>query len=834
MKKFRKVIKNQLKRKAKFILAPLKAGFKSKYSKKITKYASIHYNSRVLDDTILYQSRDGKSITDSPYAMFLQLINDKKYKEFTHIWVASDYNKKKEFKKQLKKYRKIIVVVKESDEYLEALCTSRYLINNSTFPAYFSKKDEQIYINTWHGTPLKHMGLDVPDNLVGSQNVIKNFLSSNYIISPNAHTTRILNNAFRLSNIYGGKILEIGYPRIDLTINNNKNHIKSLLKKHKVKIGNDKVILYAPTWRGTDVNNSIDNIEEVLKTVKLIEKNTNYQVLLKVHPFDYKKASKVKNLNPYLVPDDFDTNELLTVVDLLVTDYSSIFFDYLVTNNPIIFYSPDYDEYNSSRGFYITPDELPGPSVKSVDDLIEEINKAEDTRGKYKQIYKEFKSDYVPYEDGDVAKTAINQIFNNTFSIEKNNKKETILIYPGGMKNNGITTSAINLLENIDYNKYDVTIFLNNSKNKEILNNLAKVNENVRIILRKGPLLSSIKEYYKHLFIKNRGLLSFVEKNIYPKELYAREFKKIFGISRFDYVIDFSGYSMFWPKILLSTESKKKLIYMHSDIKSDMNRWVNGKRPHYLNLKGVITLYNSFDYLVSVSDETKNVNQKNLPNTIVQSKFTSAMNTLNLENINENKNKNNDFFTTSNKDNVLVSVINNEITTIPFNESDFKIISMGRLSPEKGFDVLISAFKLIVNEKDNVKLYILGDGPLRDQLIKLIYELELEDSVFLVGQKSNPFNIMSKCDLFTLTSHYEGQSMVLLESLTLKLDVLASDIPANRYVLKDGEYGMLVDNTPEKVAEGINKFIDKSVPEYKKFDPEKHNKKAMSEFYNLL
>ncbi|MFA1038518.1 CDP-glycerol glycerophosphotransferase family protein, partial [Staphylococcus aureus] len=115
-------------------------------------------------------------------------------------WVASDYNKKKEFKKQLKKYRKIIVVVKESDEYLEALCTSKYIINNSTFPAYFSKKDEQIYINTCHGTPLKHMVLDVPDNLVGSQNVIKNFLSSNYIISPNAHTTRILNNAFRLSN----------------------------------------------------------------------------------------------------------------------------------------------------------------------------------------------------------------------------------------------------------------------------------------------------------------------------------------------------------------------------------------------------------------------------------------------------------------------------------------------------------------------------------------------------------------------------------------------------------------------------------------------------------
>lgn len=94
-----------------------------------------------------------------------------------------------------------------------------------------------------------------------------------------------------------------------------------------------------------------------------LKNNTDYQVLVKVHPFVYKTALKYKELKPYLIPDSFDTNELLSVVDLLITDYSSIFFDFLVTDNPIIFYSPDYEEYKNDRGFYIKPDVLPGPSV---------------------------------------------------------------------------------------------------------------------------------------------------------------------------------------------------------------------------------------------------------------------------------------------------------------------------------------------------------------------------------------------------------------------------------------------------------------------------------------
>ncbi|MFP6334673.1 teichoic acid biosynthesis protein, partial [Bacillus subtilis] len=129
---------------------------------------------------------------------------------------------------------------------------------------------------------------------------------------------------------------------------------------------------------------------------------------------------------------------------------------------------------------------------------------------------------YVPYEDGKVTEKLANIIFNYKEIKSKRNNKEKILIYPGGLKNNGITTSAINLLENIDYNKYDVTIFLGFTYNAEILKNIEKVNNNVRIILRKGPLLATTAEKYQNTFIKNRGVKTFFEKALYPKKAYQR------------------------------------------------------------------------------------------------------------------------------------------------------------------------------------------------------------------------------------------------------------------------------------------------------------------------
>ncbi|WP_311315246.1 MULTISPECIES: CDP-glycerol glycerophosphotransferase family protein [unclassified Bacillus (in: firmicutes)] len=101
-------------------------------------------------------------------------------------------------------------------------------------------KSDQIYINTWHGTPLKNMGFDISGNPSVSQNVVRNFLSADFTFSPNAHTTNIFTHSYKLSGLYKGEIIEEGYPRIDLTLNTNPGEYKDYLRTLGLKISDAK------------------------------------------------------------------------------------------------------------------------------------------------------------------------------------------------------------------------------------------------------------------------------------------------------------------------------------------------------------------------------------------------------------------------------------------------------------------------------------------------------------------------------------------------------------------------------------------------------------------
>lgn len=833
--KAKKFVLNQGKRKLKFVLEPLKLQLRSKYTKNIMHYANLYKTIEVDENHILYQVRDGQSMTDSPYAIFKYLMEHQAYQKYIHIWVVASQKMQKAYSKKFNKYKNVKFIVKESDDYLHYLAKCKYLINNATFPTYFTKKPNQVYVNTWHGTPLKSMGLDIKDNLLESQNTIRNFLSSDYIISPNQHTTDIFKKAFKLEELNDDAILEIGYPRIDATLKAQSETVIQKLKKQGLKMTNAPILLCSPTWRGHTVSTPEDNIEEMEEMIEVLNKKTDYQVLLKVHPFIYRKAEGNKKLKKYLVNDTFDTNELLSIVDLLVTDYSSIFFDYLVTNKPIIFYTPDYEDYEENRGFYLPVDSLPGPSVHSIETLVDTVNYQQNILTQYNDNYRAYQQKFANYDDGHVTERVVNKVFNTTqqHKEKQQNRKERLLIYPGGMKPNGITTSMMNLLENVDYDRYDITIYLGFNRNKDVVDNLKSLNENVRVILRKGPLLATTMEYYRNLLVRNRGIKSKIEEKIYPNELYEREFRKVFGNSEFDVVIDFSGYAMFWSELLLASNAKRKLIYLHSDMKMDMERKVNGVRPHYTNLKGVMSLYPYYDKLVSVSEVTKQENIKKIATRKTINKFNASMNTINLDRIYNSINEDNDIFM-KNGERVIVREQDKQITSVPFHKNDYKVMTMGRLSPEKGFDNLIKAFSGIVEANPNARLYILGDGPLKHQLNKLIESLNLSEHVFLMGQKRNPFNIMKDCELFVLPSYYEGQSMVLLEALTVGIDILASDIPANQYVLDYGKYGMLSFNDSESLQASIQQFISGETPDYAKFDPELYNKEAVEQFYHLL
>ncbi|HET7627570.1 MAG TPA: glycosyltransferase, partial [Bacillales bacterium] len=160
-------------------------------------------------------------------------------------------------------------------------------------------------------------------------------------------------------------------------------------------------------------------------------------------------------------------------------------------------------------------------------------------------------------------------------------------------------------------------------------------------------------------------------------------------------------------------------------------------------------------------------------------------------------------------------------------------VNVGRLSPEKGQDNLIRAFARFHRRHANSKLYILGNGPLKPDLQALAKELDVDDAVYLLGQLENPFAFMRKCDCFVLSSHYEGQPMVLLEAMTLGMNIVATDIVANRTVLDDGSYGLLVKDSVDGLVKGMTQVAERNVP-MKKFDYETYNLTAMATFYEKL
>lgn len=163
---------------------------------------------KINDKTILYESYHGKSISCNPYAMYIYMIDNDNFKDYTHIWILSDIS-------NLSKIKNTKYIKRNSFKNAYYLLASKYLINNTTFAPFFTKLENQIYINTWHGTPLKTLGKDSKLGFHASWNVSRNLLQSDYIISPNKYTTENFLSSSNVESLYAGEIIENGYPRND-------------------------------------------------------------------------------------------------------------------------------------------------------------------------------------------------------------------------------------------------------------------------------------------------------------------------------------------------------------------------------------------------------------------------------------------------------------------------------------------------------------------------------------------------------------------------------------------------------------------------------------------
>lgn len=778
--------------------------------KNAANYTEYYEQEKIKKHSILFESFSGVSMSCNPYAIFKELLKDKKHQQWKFIWVVNNLSS---IKSQHKKNKNIVFVKKGSDLYLRYLASCQYLINNSTFPAYFIRKNEQKYLNTWHGTPWKTLGKDIKNNFMEHRNTQRNFLHATHIISPNPHTSWVLKERYDIKGIYSGKFNETGYPRIDLTLNITEEEKKSL--KDTLNINNDKkTILYAPTWRGTLGSPEAES-EQLINEIKKL-KELDINLIFRGHYF-VENAIYEGSLNDIVVPEEINTNELLSIVDLLITDYSSIAFDFMVTDKPIIYYLYDIDSYKKERGLYFNEKSLPGEYASNSIELIELANNAIKTDCLHSN-YKQAKETFTPHEDGKVSSRVVNWFFNkeNIVTYTEINNKHNLLFFAGEFMPNGITVSFVNLINGIDTDKYNVTVVIDSdavSKDPSRLELLERLPEETRIVGRVGRMNRTIEEAWVERSFNNTAQFNSDDFTSVFKRLYSREFNRVFGSANFDTVIEFSGYSRFWTALLGCADlnlHSKKIIYQHNDKHSEHTL-------RFPNLENTFQMYRFMDKIISVSEQTMKLNKDNLITrfNINESKFDYCEN---LHNPIEVVNKSKEF----------ISHDDEEI----FDNFEHVFITMGRLSPEKDQLKLVKSFYQLTQENKNIGLIILGQGPLEISIRSEINNLGLKEKVFLLGMRTNPFPLLKRASCFVLSSNHEGQPMVLIEAMILKKPIVSTDIVGSRSAL-EGRPGHLVDNSVEGLTEGMQDFLDNKL-HFDEFDIDAYQENALNMFYEKV
>ncbi|MCQ9288787.1 CDP-glycerol:glycerophosphate glycerophosphotransferase [Staphylococcus gallinarum] len=366
----------------------------------------------IKENTILYESFLGRNYSDSPKAIFTYLLENDKDK-WNHVWILNDKNlveNEQEFKNE-----NVKIIKRFGWQYFYYVTVSKYFILNMRQPKWLYKKAEQIILSTWHGTPLKRLVFDMENVTSVNKNYKKDFYNQSrnwdYLIAANKYSEQIFESAFMYPK---ENILTYGYPRNDILHNYTseyKHHIKEKLNLPTSK----KVILYAPTWRDDEFHSAGNYKFKLQMDLNRMRKEfgEEYVIALRMHYF----ISDNIDLTGF---EDFaydfskynDINDLYISSDILITDYSSVFFDFANLRKPILFFTYDIEKYQSMlRGFYIdVNNDLPGPLLRTNDELIEAIKQIDLTVEKYKEKYETFYQKYCYLEDGNATKRIVDKV----------------------------------------------------------------------------------------------------------------------------------------------------------------------------------------------------------------------------------------------------------------------------------------------------------------------------------------------------------------------------------------------------------------------------------------
>ncbi|MBC6458762.1 bifunctional glycosyltransferase family 2 protein/CDP-glycerol:glycerophosphate glycerophosphotransferase [Actinomadura sp. HBU206391] len=366
-----------------------------------------------LKDAVMYISYNGKQFSDSPRAIHTELMS--RGSTLEQLWEVNDA--------QTEVPGTVRAIRRRGAEWYDALASSRYIVSNVRMPEFFKRRPDQILIQAWHGTPLKKVGRDVKEvhfsYAPGMATVKKKETKSepklaewSHLISPNRFSTEILGRAFKGSY---EEILEVGFPRNDILYSPDADKIVAEVRARIGIPDGKRVILYGPTWRDDqyygrgrykfDLQLDLDEAKRRL--------GDDHVLLIRPHSNVVDAVPGAGDGFVYDVAAYPDVNDLFLIADVLITDYSSLMFDYANTGRPMLFFTYDLEHYRDTlRGFYIDFEkESPGPLLRTSEEVIDALVNIDQVAKDYQEAYDRFAERFCDLDDGRAAARVIEQVF---------------------------------------------------------------------------------------------------------------------------------------------------------------------------------------------------------------------------------------------------------------------------------------------------------------------------------------------------------------------------------------------------------------------------------------
>lgn len=392
-------------------------------------YIKYRSSAPVSRQVIFYETMSGARMGDNPYGIFEYLRSHPSYGKYVHVW---SFDGSESIPDRYRRLPDVVFARRGSASYAFFLATASRVVGNANLPGFFTRRPEQKYLNTWHGIPYKALGRNTPKARFGNPAGTATFNKATHVLTPCGFMTEAVVSAYSMSGVSNSTIAETGYPRVDLTLNPARRDLSRLGRVYGTEdpqvLGDQRPrVLYAPTWRA-------DNDEDIIDTDRLIDDlralaGLDIQLMYRGHHRMNRliKDSSVSDFIGDVVvpPHDISSNDLMTVVDILITDYSSIFFDFLPTGRPVVQYLYDLDDYGRSRGLNLKLDDLPGDVAQTRQELLSSVESlaasmieagpdADHIRNPLQgERYKRAQNRFCPCEDGQSSKRAVDFFIKN-------------------------------------------------------------------------------------------------------------------------------------------------------------------------------------------------------------------------------------------------------------------------------------------------------------------------------------------------------------------------------------------------------------------------------------